>query len=348
MIRVGIVGCGYWGPNLVRTFAEIEGAQLVTVSDLRSGRLDFVRRRHPLLKTTIDASDVLSDSTIDAVIIATPPDTHYALATQALNNGKHVFLEKPLATSVSDAEKIVDLAERAHRTLIVGHLFLYAPAVMQIRSLLQSGELGAIHYISSTRANLGPPKPKIDVLWDLAPHDLSIILDLMNDSPIEVVAQGASFTHADLADTVFLTLRFSDGRLAHIHVSWLTPNKIRLLQVVCSRGVAVYDDVQPVHKVQVHRPGIDNRPQAGDSDAMALSYGPGGMWAPPLQTDEPLRLECKDFIESIVSGRRPLSNGQRGLEVVRILERASYSLRHSGKIVSAGTPEISEAAGARL
>ena len=348
MIRVGIVGCGYWGPNLVRAFAEIEGVQLVTVSDLRSGRLDFVSRRYPLLKTTIDASDVLSDSTIDAVIIATPPDTHYALATQALNNGKHVFVEKPLATSVSDAEKIVDLAERTNRTLIVGHLFLYAPAVMQIRSLLQNGELGAIHYISSTRANLGPPKPKIDVLWDLAPHDLSIILELMNDSPIEVLAQGASFTHADLADAVFLTLRFFDGRLAHIHVSWLTPNKIRLLQVVCSRGVAVYDDMQPVHKVQVHRPGIDNRPQAGDSDAMALSYGPGGMWAPPLQADEPLRSECKDFIESIISGRRPLSNGQRGLEVVRILERASYSLRHNRRIVPAGTPEVSEGAGARL
>jgi predicted dehydrogenase len=348
LIRVGIIGCGYWGPNLVRTLSETEGALVARVSDLRPGRCEFIAKRYPWLVTSPQAEAILSDPQIDAVVVATPPDTHVVLAAEALRQGKHVFVEKPLATSVAAAEHLVELAEEMNRTLVVGHLFLYAPAVTSIRSLLRSGDLGTIYYISSTRANLGPPNAQIDVLWDLAPHDLSIILDLMNEAPVEVLAQGGSFTNRKLAETVFLVLRFADGRLAHVHVSWLTPNKTRLMQMVCSQRVVVYDDMEPVQKVQIHNPGIDARVHAGEHDVMALNYGPGGMWAPPLETFEPLREECRDFIESINTGRRPLSDGERGLQVVRVLEAASRSLTDGGHTVLATAPQEPEAAGSVL
>ena len=336
MVRLGIIGCGYWGPNLVRTFSEIEGVELVRVSDLRSGRRQFIAQRYPSLQTAADATDVLSDASIDAVIIATPPDTHCALALEALNRGKHVLVEKPLATNTADAGRIVELAARKQRTLMVGHLFLYAPAVMQINSLLREGELGAIYCISSMRCNLGPPNTQVDVLWDLAPHDISMILHLMDDAPSEVNAYGASFTNTRFAETVFITLRFADGRIAHIHVSWLTPAKTRLMQIIGSKRVVVYDDMQPVQKVQVFDPGIDNRVNASDKDSTALGFAPGGIWIPPLKSYQPLRAECDDFVTSIRTGRQPLSNGPKALEVVRVLEAASRSLLQGGHSVYTG------------
>lgn len=331
MIRIGVIGCGYWGPNLVRTLSETDGASVVRVSDLRPGRLEFIARRYPAIATTSQAEDILTDASIDAVVIATPPDTHCALALEALNRGKHIFVEKPLATRTADAERIVELAARQQRTLLVGHLFLYHPAVVQIRSLLDQGDLGTVYCISSTRCNLGPPNTSIDVLWDLAPHDISMVLHLMQDAPIDVNAYGASFTNPRFAETVFVILRFGDGRIAHIHVSWLTPGKVRVMQLIGSKRVVVYDDMQSVQKVQVYEPGIDNRVNAGDKDSSQLGFMPGGIWAPPLKTYEPLRAECDDFVNSIRTGRSPLSDGTRALEVVRVLEAASASLRNGGQ-----------------
>lgn len=336
MIRIGIIGCGYWGPNLVRAFSETEGVNVVRVSDLRSGRLEFIGKRYPEIQTTQHASEVLSDNSIDAVVIATPPDTHCALALEALNRGKHILVEKPLATTSADAEKIVELAARKRRTLLVGHLFLYHPAIVQIRSLLEAGELGTVYCISSTRCNLGPPNTEIDVLWDLAPHDISMILHLMQDTPIDVKAYGACFTNNRFAESVFVILRFGDGRIAQIHVSWLTPAKTRVMQLICSKRVVVYDDMQSVQKVQVYEPGIDNRVNAGDRNSAALGFMPGGIWVPPLKTYEPLRAECEDFVISIQTGRSPLSDGIRALEVVRVLETAAASLRAGGQSVFAG------------
>jgi predicted dehydrogenase len=346
VIRVGIIGCGYWGPNLVRTFSEIEDVRLAWVSDIRPERLSYIAQRYPKIGGTRDAAVVISDPTIDAVVIATPPQTHYELAMSALNAGKHVLVEKPLATSARDGEEMVALSDRLERTLLVGHLFLYAPAVARIRSWLDNGTLGSLYYLSAVRTNVGPPGAVVDALWDLAPHDISIILNVMKEPPDEIYAQGGSFTNPKLIETAFLVLRFGDGRLAHIHVGWLTPNKVRLMRMVCSQGEVVYDDMQPVQKVQVHNPAIDNRVQAGAAGG-ALSYGSGGIWSPPLETYEPLRAECLDFVGSIRTGKRPLSDGQAGVEVVRVLEAASRCLRDGGHSVSQPLRAI-EPAGAML
>lgn len=340
MIRIGIIGCGYWGPNLVRIFTEIEGAELALVSDLRPGRLEFIARRYPNVRTTQCTEDVLSDTSIDAVVIATPPDTHHSLAVDALSRGKHLMVEKPLATTTADAESIVELAQRKLRTLLVGHLFLYAPSIVEVSSLLRTGQLGSLYSISSTRCNLGPPNTQIDVLWDIAPHDISMILHLMGDAPVEVKAYGACFTNRSFAETVFLILRFSDGRIAQIQVSWLTPAKTRIMQLICSRRVVVYDDMQPVQKVQIYDPGIDNRVNAGDKSSTALGFAPGGIWSPPLGGHEPLRAECEDFVASIQTGKTPVSDGIRALEVVRVLELATASLRDGGLSLYSGVESV--------
>jgi len=343
VIRVGIIGCGYWGPNLVRTFSEIEDVTLGLVSDVRVERLDFIAKRYPKIEAARDAMAVVSDPRIDAVVIATPPQTHYELTIAALQAGKHVMVEKPLSTSTRDGEEMVALADRLHRTLLVGHLFLYAPAVVRIRSLFDEGKLGSLYYLSAVRTNVGPPGAVVDALWDLAPHDISIILNLMKEAPEEIYAQGGSFTDPKLIETAFLVLRFADGRLAHVHVSWLTPNKVRLMRMIWSQGEVVYDDMQPVHKVHVHNPAVDNRVQSGAA-ATALSYGSGGIWSPPVETYEPLRAECQDFVNSIRTGKRPLSDGQAGLEVVHVLEAASQCLQNGGH--SALHPRAIEPVGA--
>lgn len=334
MVRTGVIGIGYWGPNLVRTLNEIEGAELVRVADLRPGRREFIEKRFPGVQTTAEANDILTDPSIDAVFIATPPDTHHEVAMKALRAGKHVFVEKPLTTQVSQAEEVVALAERTNTKLVVGHLFLYHPAVVKLRNLLDSGELGDIYFLSSTRSNLGPPNTRIDVLWDLAPHDLSILLYLMGESPCEIVARGASFTTPGFVETAYVNMRFPSGRMAQVNVSWLTPNKTRLLQMVCSRKTVIYDDMQPVQKVQVFDAGQDSRVNASEKDAAALGYGPGSIWVPPLRSYEPLRAECEDFLNCIVSGNEPVSTGRRALEVVRVLEAASESMSQT---TAAGT-----------
>jgi predicted dehydrogenase len=331
-VRVGIIGCGYWGPNLVRTLAEMEDVQLVRISDIRPGRLDFIAKRYPDIVGSCDAMAVVSDPSIDAIVIATPPKTHHKLTIEALRAGKHVMVEKPLATSVADGRQMVEEAARLGRVLAVGHLFLYAPAVTRIRSLFDEGRLGDLYYISAVRTNVGPPDAQVDALWDLAPHDISIILNLMKEVPEEVVAHGASFTDRDFSEAVFVTLRFGDGRLAHVHVGWLTSNKTRLMRIVCSQGEVVYDEMQPVQKVQVHHPSIDNRVHAGATDA-SLGYRSGGIWCPALDSCEPLRAECRDFIESVLKGKRPLSDGETGLSVVHVLELASKCLQNGGRSI---------------
>lgn len=325
--RVGVIGCGYWGPNLVRCLTENECVRVVKVSDLQPGRLAFISQRHPNIQTTLQAGEILSDPDIEAVAIATPPNTHFALASQALEAGKHVLVEKPLATTAEDAEQLVAIANRKRLILSVGHLFLYAPAVRHLRDLLDAGELGNVHYISSVRANLGPPNTQVDVLWDLAPHDLSILLHLMGEFPEEVVAQGGFFTNQQLAEAVSMVLRFPSGRMGYVFVSWLTPNKTRIMQLVCSKKVAVYDDTELVQKVRIFNCGIDSRLQAKETDSIALAYRPGGIWIPPLDGREPLRAECDDFIRAIESGKPPLSDGANAIGVVRILQSASESLR---------------------
>ena len=346
MIRVGIIGCGYWGPNLVRTFSELGDVTLAHVSDVRPERLSYIAKRYSHIRATPDAMAVILDPSVDAVVIATPPQTHYQLAMAALRGGKHVMVEKPLCTSTDEGEQIVALADQLGLTVLVGHVFLYAPAVARIRSLLNEEKLGALYYVSSIRTNVGPPRAQVDALWDLAPHDISIILNFMKEPPEEVIAHGGTFTDSKLVDTAFLVLRFGDGRLAHIHVGWLTPNKTRMMRMICSTGEIVYDDMQPVQKVQVHNPAIDNRTQANATGA-ALGYSSGGIWSPPLDAYEPLRAECQDFVDSIRTGKRPLSDGHSGLAVVRVLEAASRYLENGGRSILQSVRAV-EPAGAML
>jgi predicted dehydrogenase len=310
----------------------MEDVRLARVSDLRPGRLDFIAQRYPLIVGCQDAMAVISDPEIDAIVIATPPKTHHELTIAALRAGKHVMVEKPLATSVEEGQEMVGAAARFGRVLAVGHLFLYAPAVVRIRSLFDEQGLGDLYYISAVRTNVGPPDAQVDALWDLAPHDISIILNLMKEAPEEVIAYGASFTDRNFAEAVFLALRFGDGRLAHIHVGWLTSNKTRLMRIVCSHGEVVYDEMHPVQKVQVHYPPIDNRVRAGTTN-VALGYRSGGVWCPSLDSSEPLRAECRDFIDSILGAKRPVSDGEAALSVVRVLESASKCLQNGGRSV---------------
>jgi predicted dehydrogenase len=327
VIRIGVVGVGYWGPNLVRTLNEIDGAEVVRVADLRSGRREFIDKRFPGVETTPRSEDVLLGDDIDAVFIASPPETHCDLAIAALQAGKHVFVEKPMATRIGDAERMAAVAEERGRKLAVGHLFLYHPAIVTVKNLLQQGELGDIYFISSTRANLGPPNAKADVVWDLAPHDISIVLHLMGERPAEITARGASFTNSNLIETAYVNLQFPSGRMAQVNVSWLTPNKTRRLEVVCNSKTVIYDDMQPVHKVQVFDAGVDNRKKAADGDAMALGYGPGSMWCPAIPACEPLRAECEDFLRCVENGGEPLSSGREAVETVRVLQAASELIR---------------------
>ncbi len=324
---MGVVGVGYWGPNLVRTLREIDGAEVVRVADLRPGRREFIEKRFPGIATTPHPKDVILGDDIDAVFIASPPETHCDLAITALQAGKHVFVEKPMATRVADAERMAAIAEACGRTLAVGHLFLYHPAVVTLRKLLEKGDLGSVYFLSSTRANLGPPNPVADVLWDLAPHDVSIVLHLIGERPETVVARGASFTNPNVIETAYLNLKFPSGRMAQINVSWLTPNKTRRLELVCSDKTVVYDDMQPIHKVQVFDSGVDNRTRTADNDAAALGYGPGSVWCPAIPAGEPLHAECEDFLRCVETGDEPLSSGRQALETVRVLEAASASIR---------------------
>lgn len=331
MVRVGVIGAGYWGPNLVRTLGDIDGAQVVLVADHRQGRREFIEKKFPGVATTATPDVLFSDTRIDAVFIASPPETHCRLALLALEAHKHVFVEKPMATKSADAEAMVSAAMRVNRTLAVGHLFLYHPAVAAIRKMLVGGVLGQAHFLTSTRCNLGPPNATTDVLWDLAPHDISIVLHLFGETPSTVHARGASFTDSGLTEAAYVTLEFPSGRIAQINVGWLTPNKTRRLELVCSDKTVLYDDMQPVQKVQVFDAGVDNRRSMKDDDVAGLAYGPGTVWSPALPNCEPLRAECEDFVRSITSGCEPLNSGTTALETVRVLDAATASIRASSR-----------------
>jgi predicted dehydrogenase len=326
LIRVGVIGVGYWGPNLVRTLHEIEGVEVARVADVQNGRLEFINRRFPRVTTTAVAHDVIHDDSIDAVFIATPPATHCRLALDSMNAGKHVFVEKPLTTNSSEAEAIVRLANCKGKKLAVGHLFLYHPAITAIRGLLAHGELGRLLYACSSRFNVGPPQTKVDALWDLAPHDVSIVLDLVGESPIQVNASGASFISDQFIETAYMNLAFPSGQMAQINVGWLTPAKTRSLLLVCEKKTVFYDDMAPVEKIRIYETAKDNRTDQNARRNNALAYGPGTITIPPLPAGEPLRLECEDFLNSIRNNTEPISSGQQAIEVVRVLEAASRSI----------------------
>jgi len=329
-LRVGVIGAGYWGPNLVRNLSEAPGAAPVAVADLSPERLDAMRKRFPAIRTTTDHHELLADSRIDAVCIATPVGSHRALAEEAFAAGKHVFVEKPLAGTISDAEAIVGAASRASRTLMVGHTFVYNPAVVEVKRILAADGVGRVHYIDSQRVNLGLHQFDVNVLWDLGPHDVSITLYWLDEEPAWVQASGGCFVQREIEDVVFLMMGFPSGAIAHAHLSWLAPSKLRTMTVIGSRKMVLYDDVQAVEKVKVYDQGVDKL----SGEELRRSYRAGDIHSPRVAVTEPLQLEMRHFIECVRDGTRPRSDGEAGLRVVRVLDAGMRSLRSGGTRVS--------------
>jgi predicted dehydrogenase len=329
-LQVGVIGAGYWGPNLVRNLSEAPGAEPVAVADLSEERLAPLRKRFPAVRMTTDHHELLDDNKIDAICIATPVGTHRAIAEEAFAAGKHVFVEKPLAGTVADAEAIVRAAERAGKTLMVGHTFVYNPAVVQVKGILDADGLGRVHYIDSQRVNLGLHQFDINVLWDLGPHDISITLYWLGEEPSWVQCMGACYVQPNIEDVVFLMIGFPSGAIAHAHLSWLAPSKLRTMTVIGSRKMVVYDDVQTVEKVKIYDHGVEKL----SGEDLRRSYRAGDIHSPRIDVTEALQLEMRHFIECVRDGKKPRSDGEVGLRVVRVLEAGMRSLRSGGARVA--------------
>jgi predicted dehydrogenase len=328
MIRLGVIGAGYWGPNLIRNFARLDQCRLETVCDLDEVRLKSIKKTYPDIKTTRKPEDIYG-SDLDGVVIATSAETHYQLAKAALENGKHVFLEKPLALSVQDGRELVDLADRAGLTLMVGHILLYHPAVQHLKQYVEDEELGHIRYIYTTRVNLGKVRSEENCLWSLAPHDISIILFLMDDYPARVVATGESYLRQGVFDVVFVALHFPDRSMAHVHVSWLDPHKIRKVTVVGDKKMAVFDDMESQEKIRLYDKGVELPPSVADYPEN-LTLRIGDISIPKVKATEPLLEECRHFLDCVEGGIPPLSDGRNGLAVLQVLDAAQRSLDRGG------------------
>ena len=318
-LQFGVIGLGYWGPKIVRNLEAQPQTQVSIVADLDTFRLASLAASKPWLKTTTQVDEVFQ-SEADGVIIATPVKTHYRLAKEALLHGKHVFVEKPLTTTVAEAGELIALAEEQQRVLMVGHTFEYSPAVNELRKLVQSGDLGKIYCIEAERLNLGLFRNDTNVIWDLAPHDVSILLYLLGEKPNRVAVQAHAHLQSHIHDVAHIDLGFSDGITAHIHVSWLHPSKVRRVTVIGDKRMAVYDDTNPAEMLKVYNKGADVHADP------AVSYRFGATTIPHIDWIEPLRLECEDFVKAIQTGGKPRANGSVGLEVVRILAAAQETL----------------------
>jgi predicted dehydrogenase len=329
MLNVGIIGCGYWGAKHVRIFNTLTDARLTIVCDQDKSKLNQVHEQYPYVARTSDYRDLLGDS-VDALVIATPVSTHYELAREALLHGKHVLAEKPLTASNKEALELVKLAKKQNRVLMVGHTFMYHPAVNYLRQLTKSGELGEILYIDTARLNLGLLRPDVNVIWDLAPHDTSIILYILDREPISVSARGAAHFDPTIHDVAYLELKFDSELFAHIHVSWLDPCKVRRVTIVGSKKMAVYNDVSDAEKIRIYDKGI-NIPTDNDNFAgWPPRYRFGDVLIPFISNTEPLKLECSEFVRCVIEGKNPISDGLAGLRVVNILETAHRSLMNGG------------------
>jgi len=333
-INVAVIGLGYWGPNLVRNFSQTSGCILRAVADFDAGRRERIRKQYPGLELFADASDVFADPDIHAVVIATPIHTHYKLAKQALSAGKHVLVEKPLATSAAEVEELIALAEENKRLLMVDHTFLYTGAVQKIRDLVQTGELGDLTYFDSTRINLGLFNPDWSVIWDLAVHDLSIFFYISGGKkPIKVSATGQSHTSMGIENIAYMTLYFEDGMIAHITSSWISPVKIRTTLIGGSKKMVIYDDVEPTEKIRIYDSGFQvHNPE--ELHRWLVDYRFGDIHIPKLEQTEALRNVAADFISCIESGGTPKSDCSLGLSVVAVLEAAQKSIQMQGAPVS--------------
>jgi predicted dehydrogenase len=327
-VRVGVVGLGYWGPNLARNFDRLPEAELCCICDSSEAALERWSAQFPDARRSTSVEELLEDPALDAVAIATHVPSHPDLAVQALEAGKHCFVEKPLAQSVPEAERVLAAAEASGRTLMVGHLLEYHPGLEKLKEIADSGDLGDIHYIYSNRLNLGVLRRDENALWSLGAHDVSVVLRLAGDEePSDISALGESYMREGIEDVVFAYLRFPSGLSAHLHLSWLDPHKERRFTVVGSKRMATFDDMELERKVTVYDKGFDED-FSSYGEYIARS---GGTWSPQISNEEPLRIECRHFIECVRTGARPRSDGHSGLRVVRVLEALQRSLEESSR-----------------
>jgi predicted dehydrogenase len=329
-LRVAVIGCGYWGPNLVRTFSEMHSASVAAVADRDPVRLDEIRQRHPHIETLVQDYTTLLDRDLDAAVVCTPAETHQEIVRDCLEHGLDVFVEKPLATSTAHAQDLVDAADKRGRILMVGHIGAYNPAVSALRDMVRGGALGQIAYIDAVRVGLGVFRSILNVLWDLAPHDIAIFLHLLDESPASVSTRGIACVEPSIEDVAYMTLTFPSGVLAHARMSWLDPCKTRRITVVGREKMVVYDDLESHEKLRIHDKSVAAVRRTDTFGDYQFAYHYGSVVSPYVRFEEPLRIECQHFVGCITRRATPLTDGRNGVEVVRVIEAAQLSLRQGG------------------
>ncbi len=333
MHNAAVIGCGYWGPNLVRNLSSLESVTMRMVCDKNRERLEHLGKLYPQIETTTEVGRILDDPLIDMVAIATPVSTHYAIAAECLKKGKNIFVEKPLATSSAECKKLIRLAEDCSRVLMVGHTFVYTQTVRKIKEIVDSGEIGEVMYVCCRRLNLGLFQKDINVAWDLAPHDLSIILYIMNEKPLSVNCQGQAHVSHAVEDVTIISLTFPNGGFAMIQSSWIDPRKVREITIVGTKKMIVYDDTEPLEKIKIYDKHVQVPPHYDTFAEFQYSYHYGDILSPFVREVEPLKIECQHFVDCVEKAARPDSSGYEGLTVVEILEAATESLKRGGGTV---------------
>ena len=343
MVRVGVIGYGYWGPNLVRNFAEGSDTQVVAVSDMKSDRLQLAARRYPGIETVSDYRDLLNNPKIDAVAISTPVSTHFPLAMEALQAGKHVLVEKPMTADSDQALRLIDEAARRNLVLMVDHTFVYTGAVRKMRELINTGSLGEIYYYDSTRVNLGLFQHDVNVIWDLAVHDLSIMEYILPEEPVEVSATGIGHVNGAGEDTAYVSVFYSGSIIAHLNVNWLSPVKIRRTLIGGTKSMIVYDDIESSEKIKVYDKGVVVKNGPESLYKLMVSYRSGDIYTPRIDVTEALSIEVQHFADCIQTGATPITDGHAGLRVVNVLEAATRSVRERGRSVRCNSMSVAHA-----
>lgn len=335
MLKIGVIGYGYWGPHIVRNFNSISGASVISVCDLEENALSQVKNNYPGISITKDCNDIIKSKEIDAVAIITPVSTHYAIAKNALRNGKHIFIEKPFTSSSEQAMELIELAERKNLTIMVDHTFLFSGAVKKIKQLIEQDVLGDLYYFDSIRINLGLFQKDVNVIWDLAPHDLSIMYHLVGKDPIAVAATGISHFDDGIENVAYITVYFSGNLIAHFNVSWISPVKIRTTLIGGHKKMIVWNDLVADEKIRVYDRGVENGHGITKEklNNLRTSYRIGDMWSPKVKEVEALRCEAEYFVECVEKNQKPINDGAAGLRVVRMLEASMKSLKRGGEVV---------------
>ncbi len=333
-LRIGIIGCGYWGPNLIRNIHEISSSELVAVADLNEDRLHSIKSRYHDIITTRNYRD-LFDLNLDGILLATPPSTHFAIASDVLNHGINVMVEKPMTTNTKDAEELIELAARKQLVLMVGHTFIYNNALHELKNLMNNDDIGRVHYVDTARLSLGLYQPGLNVLWDLAPHDLSIVFFLLEKNPISIEIFGTACVLKGVQDVVHLNIMYPGNVLAHIHVSWLAPVKVRRVTVVGSKKMVVYNDIEALDKLKIYDKGVEFPEFVDSYTEWQCSYRAGNIVIPNIKFTEPLRLECQHFLDCIANKVPCMTSGEEGLKVVKMLEVSQRILmnEHYGEVL---------------